>query len=146
MKTATKLLFATVSIALITACGGKSDGGGGNESANSNIVNYNYAQHNGSYRCREDGSVTAILFDIVFIEKSASIVGTGALAGIGFTYDDKVGFVEGKPFYSEQIKLTTRSETAFFFNGNLTLVTGPTANVPNLLAEGMTSRSSCTKL
>ena len=96
MKNTIKLTLAASAVSLLTACGSGDDSGA--ESANSNIVNYNYAQHNGSYRCRQDGTGITVTFNVVFTNKSVSFAATGAGAGLGFTYDDKVGLIEGKPY------------------------------------------------
>ncbi len=104
---------------------------------------YNYAQHDGRYTCRSTTSSTVLTVDASFSALSVSF--TEVTSGLKFGYSEKVGFVNGRPYYSQGIALNTRAETAAFFNDNLTFVTGPASNVPNLLAEGYTSLRTCTK-
>jgi len=104
---------------------------------------YNYAQHDGRYTCRSTTSSTVLTVDASF--SALSVTFTEVTSGLKFGYSEKVGFVNGRPYYSQGVALTTRAETAFFSNDKLTFVTGPASYVPNLLAEGYTSLRTCSK-
>lgn len=106
---------------------------------------YNYAIHDGAYDCTKSGTATKISFTAKFSATAVAMTVTGLGAGIQFEYKDKVGFVQGLPYYSRNIPFTSNAESAFFFNGNLTLVTTPAVDVPDLFAQRPTSVMSCSK-
>ena len=106
---------------------------------------YNYAIHDGTYDCTKSGTTTTISFTTKFSSSAIAMAVTGLGAGLKFEYKDKVGFVQGLPYYSRSIPLTSNAESAFFFNGNLTLVTTPTVDIPDLFAQRPSSVMSCRK-
>jgi hypothetical protein len=106
---------------------------------------YNYAIHDGAYDCTKSGTGTKISFTAKFSATAVAMTVTGLGAGFKFEYKDKVGFVQGLPYYSQNIPLTSNAESAFFFNGNLTLVTTPAVDVPDLFAQRPSSVMSCRK-
>jgi len=102
---------------------------------------YDYAQHDGNYKCT-DSQYRTVNYTVRFYSTSISF----SMNGLGFTYSDKVGFLDGKPYYSENIPLTSKSETAFFFNGALMIVTTASSDVPNLLANNPYNVTTCSKV
>lgn len=106
---------------------------------------YNYAIHDGAYNCTKSGTTTPFNFTVKFSATSVVITATGIGAGLKFEYKDKVGFVQGLPYYSQNIPLTSNAESAFFFNGSLMLVTTPAADVPDLFAQRPSSVMTCKK-
>jgi hypothetical protein len=134
-----KIALALSAITVLAACGG-----GGNEVAE---VAYNYKQHDGAYRCLQEGDgYTPQSYTLAFTEKTLTITGDNLTQPVIF--DDKVGFIEGKPYYSEKTPSTETaySQTIYFKNNKLEIVLGLSANVPDKLSEGPTESLSCDKL
>lgn len=128
---------------LLTGCGG-----GGSSSATSATPTpppFNYAAINGTYRCVDSRTFNPLTLKAVFTATSVVFTSTGVIAGLTFEYKDKVGMILGMPYYSHNIALTSSAESAFFFNNNLTLVTTPSVDVPDLFAQRPTSQMNCTK-
>ncbi len=146
-------IIVLIALAL-TACGGGGGGGGGSTSTAPVVVApppppppppYNYTALNGRYSCVKTGS-PIITLDAVFTATEATIkMSSVGLSFAPVVYKDKVGMVGGFPYYSQNTQLTSNAETLFWFNGQLTIVNGPQANVPNLLAQNFTSVFYCTK-
>ena len=141
------ILALALSTSFLAACGGGGDDAPAGPVATVPAVPaaYNYAVHDGAYDCTKSGTATKMSFTAKFSAASIMLTVTGLGAGIQFEYKDKVGFVQGLPYYSHNIPLTSNAESAFFFNGNLTLVTTPAADVPDLFAQRPTSVMSCSK-
>lgn len=127
-----------LSAAILAACGG---GGGGD-------VAYNYKQHDGSYSCTVEEiqqSLQAQTVTFAFTEKSVTFTSDGITQPVIF--DDKVGFIQGKPYYSEQIPGNqTQAQTVYFNNNKLVVHLGLTVNVPDKLSEAPKSELTCSKL
>jgi hypothetical protein len=121
--------------------------GGGSTSLPVITTGYNYAQHDGNYSCVKSGTTTAITFSAKFSASNLVITPNGVLAGLGsYTIKSKVGFINSLPYYSDNIELTSKAETYFFFNNNLTVINSPASDVPDLLFQRPTSTMNCKKI
>jgi len=151
--TTIKVLFSAIALAALAACGGGGDGETTDAGTTDTPVTtpaYNYAALNGDYDCRKTGQAIGIGVKATFTESQLTVgLSASAIAGnavlVTEVIKDKVGFVSDYPYYSKFIPLTANAETYFFFNGKLTIVTGPVADIPNLLAQRPTSVYNCTK-
>lgn len=130
---------------LLNACGG-----GGSDGSNSNTSPFNYAALNGQYDCKKTGQSTgegvkANLSEKQLIAELTLLMGTTEIPYGTITVKDKYGFVDGQPYYSSYIPLTTNAETYFFYNNKLHIVTTPVSSIPNALANNPSIISYCTK-
>lgn len=134
---------------LLAGCGGGNGGSTPPAAVLTTIVTpppaFKYAALNGSYSCSNYNYSTTLNLTAIFTSTSVVFTTTGIVAGLKFEYKDKVGMVLGMPYYSNNIPLTANAESAFFFNGNLVLVTTPAVDVPDLFAQRPTSTLNCTK-
>jgi hypothetical protein len=144
---------AMAASAFLVGCGGGGDtssaatSGASTTPSTASTGSYYYAQHDGNYSCVATGTTTAVTFSAKFSASNLVITPNGVLAGFGsYTIKDKVGFISSLPYYSANTELTSNAETYFFFNNNLTIVAGPAADVPNLLAQRPKSVTNCIKI
>lgn len=106
---------------------------------------YNYAALDGTYSCNLfSGTPYDLQTTFSAIQLIAGLM-VGNTVIKTYTYADNVGFLSGYPYYSRNLPLSSNAETVFFLNGQLTVVTGPASDVPNLLLQRPTSRTSCSK-
>ena len=133
-------LAALTSAIVMAGCGG---GGGGAEpdpTQTTTKAAYNYSALDGTYTCSSSGVDVPLQakFEVGQLE-----INWGYLGSV--VYKDKVGFLDGMPYYSRNTPLTSNAETIFFFNGRLTIVAGPAADVPSLLAQRPKSIADCSR-
>lgn len=137
-----KIALALSAVTVLAACGG-----GGNEVAE---VAYNYKQHDGTYSCLQQGEgYVPQTFTLAFTEKSLNVMGGGLAQPTAF--DDKVGFFENKPYYSEKTPgaETAYSYTFYFKNNKLEVVLSLSVDVPDKLSklsEDYIEKLLCNKL
>ena len=122
-----------LSAAILAACGG---GGGGGD------VTYNYKQHDGSYSCKRADSPQsqALTRTFAFTEKSVTMSDPNGPAIL----DEKVGFIQGKPYYIKSFP--PMAATVYFNNNILSLHQGLPANTPDKLTEAPYMEEACIKL
>jgi hypothetical protein len=140
-----KLGLISITCILLSACGG-----GGSDGSNNNTNPFNYAALNGQYDCKKAGQSTGVgvkvnLSEQQLIAELSLLMGSNEIPYGTVTVKDKVGFINGQPYYSSYIPLTTNAETYFFYNNKLHIVTTPVASIPDALANNPSQISYCTK-
>ncbi len=133
-----KMVAAMVAVAF-AGCGG----GGGDSTATSQVrtvAAFDYASLDGEYTC---GTSTKIKIGAALSSDELSV--NWELFNEIVIYKDKVGFLDGFPYYSRNTPLTANAETFFFVDGKLKIVAGPAADVPTLLYQRPKSINDCTR-
>lgn len=130
-----KRLVSLSAAAFVTACGGGGDGP------------YNYAQHDGSYSCLSPGISSPQIYSMRFTEQSLTISFSAGSQSGTYIFDDKVGFIDGKPYYSDSALMTDKqmAQTFFFQSDKLVAAVGPVANVPDKVKSDPIT-GTCSKL